>query len=118
VQELPLAVEQRPHDGDSGGHEHAGEQEARDRFRRREVDQADLPGLHGERLAAAQPAPQEVGGEGEEDEDLQLQARYAWMRGVGAAAREVEDPGGEEGDCEEQQRLVRHAGQAPREARG
>src|SRR5688572_7274014 len=74
-----------------------------------------MPGLHGEGLAAAQPAPEEVGGEHRRDEELQGVAQPA-RGGVAPAAREIEEPGGEEGDREKQDRFVRHGCEPPEEA--
>src|SRR6185503_20359819 len=80
----------------------------------RDVDDADMPGLHRERLSAAQPAPEEVGGEHHEDEKLQRVAQAAGG-GVLAAADEEEQPGGEETDREQQDRLVDHGSEPPQE---
>src|SRR6185295_2824165 len=82
----------------------------------RYTDETDAPGPHGERLAAAQPGPQEIGGEEKADEELQ-QVAHAAGGGIAAAAREEEHPGGEESDREEEKRFVDHACQAPRESR-
>ena len=65
VQELALAVEQGPQDSDPARHQQRGEHEAQQRLARRHAraprrHQADVPGFHGERLSAAQPAPEEV----------------------------------------------------------
>src|SRR5688500_14705658 len=74
-----------------------------------------MPGFHGERLSAAQPAPEEVGGEDGGDEELQCMAPPAGSR-VLRAAHEEEQPGSEEGDGEEQDCLVRHGREPPGEA--
>src|SRR3989337_1875709 len=74
-----------------------------------------MPGLHRQRLSAAQPAPEEIGGEDGGDEELQRMAPPAGSR-VLRAAHEEEQPGGEEGDGEEQDCLVRHGCEPPGEA--
>src|SRR5688572_12941943 len=71
-----------------------------------------MPGLHRQRLPAAQPAPEEVGGEHGADEELESVPAPAGRCVLGAADEE-EDPGGEEGDGEEQDRLVRHGSEPP-----
>ena len=116
MQELPIAVEagsRRPRR--ASGPAAAPGRIGPARLRRRDVDQPDAPGLHRERLAAAQPAPQEVAGENQADEELQQVARAA-RGGVAPAAGKEEQPGREEADREQQHRFVPHARQAPREA--
>src|SRR5690349_2744077 len=66
VEELAIAVEERPHDRDAGGNENQRVEKADQGFCGRDVDEANAPGFHGEGLAAAQPAPEKVGAE-EED---------------------------------------------------
>src|SRR5688572_21220547 len=76
VQELPVAVEERPAEGDPGRHYYHREREPEQRGGRRHAlmsrrHEPDLPRLHRERLPAAQPAPQEVSREDREKEKLQ-----------------------------------------------
>ena len=87
------------------------EHKAQHRFCRRHVHEANAPRAHRERLPAAQPAPQEVSGEHDDDEKLQLGAHDA-ARGVAAAAREEEQPRSEETDGEDQKRFVGHGREA------
>src|SRR5215208_2326390 len=73
-----------------------------------------MPGLHRQRLPAAQPAPEEVGGEHGADEELEQVPAPAGSRVLGAA-HEEENPRGEEADGEEQDRLVRHGCEPPQQ---
>src|SRR5436190_10247074 len=100
MQELAVAVEERAHDRDPRGNEHERVEKSTNRFLRRDVDQADPPGLHCECLSAAQPGPEEVGGEEGDEEDLQRVAAPAGD--VERADEELEEPGAEEGDREKQ----------------
>jgi len=63
--------------------------------------QPDAPGLHRQRLSAAQPAPEEVGGEHRQHEELQQIAPPAFD--LQRAGGELEHPGREEGHPEQQE---------------
>ena len=110
MQELAVAVEERP--GDRDRQEQRGERESQESASRNNIHQTNVPGLHREGLPAAQPAPEEVGGEHGADEELERVPAPAGSRVLGAT-HEEEDPGGEEGDGEEQDRLVRHGSEPP-----
>lgn len=115
MQELPVTVEERP--GDRHRQEQRREYQAHERLARRHVDEADAPGLHRQRLAAAQPREEVVRGEGEGHERLELVSQHA-ARGIAPATQRQEHRGCEERDGEGGERLVEEARQAARETRG
>lgn len=118
MQELVLSIEQRPDDANAGktdagpGKDIAPGQAGQRGMRAFGSHDTQVPRAHCQSLALGMPVPDEIQGNTEKNIDAQDRyRRYAMGRCAEQHQRDEQDAE----DADEEQRLVKHAGQPPPE---